>query len=187
MALPRLGAGELTYLLPFPLLGLAEGRGWGMGEVRLRRSKTFSTPNRRITPSRGNGKMTKKTFPRIRGTSRAIQERARQLRQEMTPAEQILWSRLRGRRLQGLKFRRQHPLGRFIVDSYCVGHGLIVELDGEIHRSQQEYDQARRETLHNYGYRVLRFSNDAVLQRLDEVLRAIVAAVEQGARKGAAI
>ena len=98
----------------------------------------------------------------------------------MTPAEQILWKHLRGRRLHGLKFRRQHPLGRFIADFYCAEHRLVIELDGDIHRDQQEYDEARTDTLRNYGYRVLRFSNEAVFQRLDKVLEAIVATIEQG-------
>jgi very-short-patch-repair endonuclease len=84
----------------------------------------------------------------------------------MTPAEQILWDRLRGRRFQGLKFRRQHPLGRFIVDFYCAEHRLVIELDGGIHRHQQEYDQACTDALQSY-------------QRLDDVLEAIVSAVEQ--------
>jgi very-short-patch-repair endonuclease len=117
-----------------------------------------------------------KTFPRVRGTSQAIQEQARRLRKEMTPAEQALWKCLRSRHLQGLKFRRQHPLGRFIVDFCCTEHRLVIELDGDIHCDQQEYDQVRTKTLQNYGYRVLRFSNDMVLRHIEKVLEAIVAA-----------
>jgi very-short-patch-repair endonuclease len=129
--------------------------------------------------------MTRKTLPRIRGTSRAIQEQARKLRKEMTPAEQVLWKNLRGRRLEGLKFRRQHPLGRFIVDFYCAEHRLVIELDGGIHQDQQEYDQARTEVLQDYGYRVLRFPNEAVLQRLDDVLQTITSTVRKiKSRKG---
>ena len=124
--------------------------------------------------------MTGKTFPRIRGTSQAIQEQARQLRREMTPAERVLWDRLRNRRFLGLKFRRQHPLGRFIADFYCAEHRLVIELDGDVHLARREYDQARTNALRNYGYRVLRFSNDAVLQCLDEVLETIAAAVGRG-------
>ena len=124
--------------------------------------------------------MTRKTFPRIRGTSQAIQEQARQLRREMTPAERVLWDRLRNRRFLGLKFRRQHPLGRFIADFYCAEHRLVIELDGGVHLARREYDQARTNALQNYGYRVLRFSNDAVLQCLDEVLATIAAAVGRG-------
>jgi very-short-patch-repair endonuclease len=120
--------------------------------------------------------MVQKTFPRVRGTSRSIQEEARKLRKAMTPAEQTLWEQLRSRRLQGLKFRRQHPVGRFIVDFYCAEHRLVIELDGDIHQGQQEYDQARTETLQGYGYRVLRFSNDMVLQHIERVLEMIVAA-----------
>lgn len=95
--------------------------------------------------------MTRKTFPRIRGTSQAIQEQARQLRREMTPAERVLWDRLRNRRFLGLKFRRQHPLGRFIADFYCAEHRLVIELDGDVHLARREYDQARTNALQNYG------------------------------------
>ena len=121
--------------------------------------------------------MAQKTFPRIRGTSQEIQSQARRLRREMTPAEEALWKHLRGRQFQGLKFRRQHPVGRFIADFYCPEHRLVIELDGEIHRNQREYDAIRTETFQDYGYRVLRFSNDAVLQHAEEVLEAIVAAI----------
>ena len=121
--------------------------------------------------------MAQKTFPRIRGTSQEIQSQARRLRREMTPAEEALWKHLRGRQLQGLKFRRQHPVGRFIADFYCPERRPVVELDGEIHRNQQEYDEVRTETFQDYGYRVLRFPNQMVLQHMEKVLEAIVAAV----------
>lgn len=121
--------------------------------------------------------MTQKTFPRVRGTSQSIQESARQLRKEMTPAEEILWKHLRDRQFQGLKFRRQHPMGRFIADFCCAEHRLIIELDGDIHHGQQEYDKVRTEMMQNYGYRVLRFTNDEVFQHIEKVLGAIAAAV----------
>jgi very-short-patch-repair endonuclease len=101
------------------------------------------------------------------------------LRKETTLVEQILWDRLLGRRFQYLGGRRQHPLGRFIVDFYCAEHWLVIELDGVIHRHQQEYDQARTDALQSYGYRVLRFLSDAVFPRLDDLLEAIVSVVEQ--------
>ena len=121
--------------------------------------------------------MRQRTSRRIRGVSRGIQQRARELRKEMTPAERVLWGRLRNRQLKGLKFRRQHPLGRFIVDFCCAEHRLIVEVDGGVHRDQRAYDEARTEVLQAYGYRVLRFPNEAVLGDVDGVLEVIVEVV----------
>jgi len=75
-------------------------------------------------------------------TSRELRIRARQLRKQATTAEKILWKHLRNRRLNGIKFRCQHPLGRYIVDFYCPTHRLVVEIDGEIHSYQEDHDQA---------------------------------------------
>jgi very-short-patch-repair endonuclease len=99
--------------------------------------------------------------------------RARELRQPQTPAEQRLWAALRNRHLEGFKFRRQHPIGRFIVDFYCYECALVVEIDGDSHVAQMEYDQARTEWLSDRGNRVLRFTNQDVERRLDAVLEAI--------------
>ncbi len=112
---------------------------------------------------------------RIR-TSAAVQQRAKELRQQMTPAEKALWQRLRAKRLNGLKFRRQHPLGPFIADFYCAAHRLAVEIDGGIHDLQAERDQARTEQFEAYGYRVIRFSNAQVEQDIETVLAEIAAA-----------
>jgi very-short-patch-repair endonuclease len=68
---------------------------------------------------------------------------ARELRHPQTPAEQKLWSRLRNRQLNGFKFRRQHPIDRFIIDFYCDEAKLCIEVDGDSHAEQIEYDQAR--------------------------------------------
>ena len=114
-----------------------------------------------------------RTFPRIRGTSPLIQQRARALRQRATEAERILWEHLRNRRLRGLKFRRQHPLGPYIVDFYCAAHRLVVEIDGPIHESHREQDALRSEYLAMYGYRVLRFTNEEVLRDTESVLKRI--------------
>ena len=111
---------------------------------------------------------------RIRGTTREIEEAARRLCQQLTPAESTLWQALRGRQLQGLKFRCQHPVGRFIVDFYCPSLKLVIEVDGGIHDRQQVYDRARTEHLETFGYRVLRFNNDEVLKDLSAVLEKIV-------------
>ena len=98
------------------------------------------------------------------------------MRDEMTPAEQVLWQALRGRRLAGLKFRAQHPVGPFVLDFYCSRHKLVVELDGDIHDQQQERDAARTAQLNAYGYRVIRFRNAEVLTDLPAVLEKIAQA-----------
>jgi very-short-patch-repair endonuclease len=108
-----------------------------------------------------------------------IRLRARQLRKHMTPAEKTLWQQLRARRLQGLKFRRQHPLGPFIADFYCAAHHLVIEVDGDIHDLQVEEDAARTHLLEDYGYRVIRFRNEEIEKNLDVVLSKIMSACKQ--------
>ncbi|MEM6450137.1 MAG: DUF559 domain-containing protein [Cyanobacteria bacterium P01_D01_bin.105] len=114
---------------------------------------------------------------RIAGRYRKIPEtlllRARELRQSQTPTEEILWIFLRGRRLRNAKFRRQHNIGRFIVDFYCHEARLAIELDGEIHRQRREHDAERDAWMSASGLKVLRFDNEAVQNRLDHVLREI--------------
>jgi len=99
-------------------------------------------------------------------------QRARQLRRAATPPEQILWSVLRGRRLGGLKFRRQDPIGPFVVDFCCRDQKLIVELDGMSHEDKAEYDRRRTQWLEQQGYRVIRVTN-ADVNDLDAVARLI--------------
>jgi very-short-patch-repair endonuclease len=94
----------------------------------------------------------------------------------MTPAEQILWKRLRDRRLSGLKFRRQHPLGTYIVDFYCPAQRLAVEIDGGVHQSQVEDDLERTCYLESQGYQVIRFQNSQVEGDIDCVLASILQA-----------
>jgi very-short-patch-repair endonuclease len=96
----------------------------------------------------------------------------------MTPQEQKLWQRLRGKQLYGIKFRRQHPIFRFILDFFCFQHRLVVELDGHRHADpeQQEYDQAGTEWLEQRGMRVLRFKNREVDTNLEGVLMTIARA-----------
>jgi very-short-patch-repair endonuclease len=98
-----------------------------------------------------------------------VKQRARELRQPQTPAEQKLWALLRGRNLAGYKFRRQHPIGNFIVDFYCPQAKLVIEVDGDIHAAQQEYDAARTVWLQERGYRVIRFANREIFDRPDAV------------------
>ncbi len=94
----------------------------------------------------------------------------------MTPAETALWERLKNKQLHGLKFRRQHPLHHFILDFYCHAHQLAIEIDGPIHDQQQSYDYARTECLTQHEFKVIRFTNDEVLNDIDRVLFEIVTA-----------
>lgn len=98
---------------------------------------------------------------------------AKSLRRAQTDAEKLLWSRLRDRQLSGYKFRRQLPIGRYIVDFVCVERGLIVELDGGQHASQSAGDEKRSGDLAAQGFRVLRFWNDQVLKKTNAVLERI--------------
>nr|WP_019499650.1 DNA methyltransferase [Pseudanabaena sp. PCC 6802] len=100
-------------------------------------------------------------------------EVARQFRKEPTPSEIILWQALRGRKLEGRKFRRQQPIGAFVVDFFCGAERLIVEVDGGVHESQQEADRQRQELLESLGLRVVRISSELVETRLDEVLAVV--------------
>ncbi len=98
----------------------------------------------------------------------------------MTPAEQELWQHLRSDRLAGYGFRGQHPIGRFIVDFFCPAAKLVIELDGDSHAEQADYDAERtRWVQEQKRYRVIRFTNDEVHHNLAAVLDAIVAALER--------
>ena len=103
-----------------------------------------------------------KTSKRVRGTKPEVEAAAKRLRHEPTPAEVALWKRLRGRKLDGYKFRRQHPIGACIVDFYCASSKLVVEVDGPIHDDQRERDKSREKLLDEYGYRVMRIRNEEV-------------------------
>src|SRR5688500_2337440 len=92
-------------------------------------------------------------------------ELARERRQRMTPAESCLWERLRRSRLDGLHFRRQQVIDGFIVDFYCHAGALVVEVDGDVHELQVDYDAERAKILAERGLAVIRFTNDAVLQQ----------------------
>jgi len=116
--------------------------------------------------------MAKRKTKSIRGTAN-VRRRAKELRKQATPAEKILWEQLRNRQLHGLKFRRQHPLGAFIVDFYCPAQRLVIEIDGDIHQYQKEEDQARTNQIEERGFKVIRFWNDEVENNLDMVLEAI--------------
>ena len=100
--------------------------------------------------------------------------RARQLRKNSTVPERKFWFFLRNRKLGGLKFRRQHPIGPYIVDFICDELKLIVEVDGDSHDEQSfEYDEARQRNLEGRGYRVIRVTNDDVLEDAESVALGI--------------
>jgi adenine-specific DNA-methyltransferase len=101
--------------------------------------------------------------------------RRRALRQRATNAEKLLWHLLRARQFLGLKFRRQYPVGPYIVDFYCAASRVAVELDGGQHftAERQSYDEWRTAYLVAHGVRVLRISNHELFQELDGVLQVI--------------
>ena len=98
---------------------------------------------------------------------------ARYLRKNQTVAEQILWSELRNRKLDGWKFRRQVALASYIVDFLCPDAKLTIELDGIVHKGQEAEDEARRNDLEKAGYFEIRFSNEDVAERLHWVIHEI--------------
>lgn len=102
-------------------------------------------------------------------------ELAKQLRQNQTDAEKLLWYLLRNRQLANAKFRRQHPIAGYIADFYCHEHKLAVELDGGQHFTEVgiERDAQRTERLNKSGVQVLRFANSQVLTEIEAVLQMI--------------
>jgi very-short-patch-repair endonuclease len=110
----------------------------------------------------------------------AILARAREMRQPQTPAEATLWQHLRNRNLR-YKFRRQHPIDRFIIDFYCAEAKLLIEIDGASHldKEQVEYDKARTEYLEELGYKVIRFTNNDVRYNINAVVDEIIKVAEK--------
>jgi|SRR5690606_20886593 very-short-patch-repair endonuclease len=115
------------------------------------------------------------------GASPEIHRRAQELRKLMTPCEKILWERLKGKYFLGYKFRRQHPLYKYIVDFYCHQLKLVLEVDGSMHLGADavEYDINRTTELEEFGLQVLRFSNDEVSFDTEHVMVVIKAKVEE--------
>ncbi|MCG8428671.1 MAG: endonuclease domain-containing protein, partial [Chromatiales bacterium] len=105
--------------------------------------------------------------------SKTLLSRARTLRRQSSKAESALWRQLRGRRLNGYKFRRQVVIEPYIVDFVCLEAKLIIEADGGQHADQQEYDARRTAKLEAMGYTVIRFWNHEILGELDSVLERI--------------
>ncbi|PKB63499.1 MAG: hypothetical protein BZY80_06965 [SAR202 cluster bacterium Io17-Chloro-G2] len=100
---------------------------------------------------------------------------ARRLRRKATSAEETLWGQLRKRRLGGAKFRRQHPIGRYIADSYCEEAHLVIELDGDVHSNvdRKEYDNVRQSIIEANGITLLRIRNQDIERDLEGVIQKV--------------
>ena len=111
----------------------------------------------------------------FKGAGAKLFEFSNILRKTQTEAEEVMWQNLRNRKVLGFKFRRQHPLDKYIADFYCHEAKLVIEIDGKIHNvpEQQEYDKKRSSDIEEMGIKVIRFTNKAVNEDLQEVLNAI--------------
>jgi very-short-patch-repair endonuclease len=111
----------------------------------------------------------------MRVPSKGALVRAKRLRRILTPSEEAIWEHLRDRKLLGLKFRRQVPVGPYVADFYCYELRLVLELDGSIHEeaSQISHDVTRDANLEALGFRVLRFTNQEATDNLDTLLDTI--------------
>jgi very-short-patch-repair endonuclease len=124
----------------------------------------------------------KNNFPRQKvppEIKRKMVETARQFRKEPTKSEYLLWQALRGKQLDGIKFRRQQPIGNFIVDFYNSEYRLVIEIDGSVHDDQVEYDLARQNVLEELGPNILRIKAEAVEKNLLTVLAEIRKKIEE--------
>ena len=120
-----------------------------------------------------------KTFPLTlhHNASAWVHNQARILRKAETEAEKVLWNELKNRKCGGLKFRRQHPFSKFVLDFYCHEKALALEVDGGIHNDPEvrERDINRTFELENLGIKVMRFRNEEVLSNINGVLKRIIA------------
>jgi len=116
-----------------------------------------------------------------------LKERARELRQSQTDAEAVFWELVRDRQFEGLKFRRQHQIGDYIVDFYCHEQRLVVELDGEVHDDpeQKKHDAQRDKYLESIGNQILRFKNKTLLETTEKVFQEILAKLPSTSGRGA--
>jgi very-short-patch-repair endonuclease len=120
-------------------------------------------------------------YPMYFGATPDVFRKAKELRKFETEAEKILWSHLCSNQIQGLHFRRQHPINKFIADFYCPKLTLVIEVDGSIHElpENQAYDIARSELLNDFGITVIRFSNEQVINDILNVIKEIEEKVKQ--------
>jgi very-short-patch-repair endonuclease len=113
-----------------------------------------------------------------------VNDYARHLRNNATEAERRLWQHLRRGQLNGFKFRRQRPIGRYVCDFVCLEAGVVVELDGSQHFAQSAYDEQRDAFLRSNGFRVLRFWNGLVFSEPDAVVQTIMEALTRSEMSG---
>lgn len=108
------------------------------------------------------------------GATHHIFENAKHLRKNITETENILWNHLR-KGINGFKFRRQHPIGIYIADFFCHKAKLVIELDGSVHNKEdvKVNDDMRQKVFQNWGYAVIRFKNEQVFKKIDDVLNNI--------------
>ena len=120
-------------------------------------------------------------YPMYYGATPDIFKKAKELRRYETDAEKRLWAKLCRNQLLGLQFRRQHPINRFIVDFYCVKIKLVIEVDGNIHEIPENkvYDIGRSQILNDFGITVIRFSNNQIIDDIENVLKLIEENVKQ--------
>ncbi len=126
------------------------------------------------SPEMGEGIKTTEGFK----VNNLLKQRSRDLRKNLTDAEQKLWQKLRNKQIYGNKFRRQFVLGNYIVDFICLDKRLIIEVDGGQHMENVSYDSQRDEWLKNQNFKVLRFWNNQVLDEINSVLDVIVKKLE---------
>jgi len=107
------------------------------------------------------------------GAKTDLIESARILRKNMTFYEKLLWERLKGKQICGIRFRRQHPINIFVVDFYCHEAGLVVEIDGEIHNMKKDYDDGRSAEMEKFDIKVIRFTNQEVKNNIERVIDKI--------------
>ena len=128
-------------------------------------------PTRQVEPQMSDPKQSK-------SASEHMKTRAQQLRRDATFPERVPWSVLRDRRLNGVKFRRQHPIGPYVVDFYCISHRLVVELDGNSHVDRGREDRERQDYLESVaGLKVFRVGNDDVLHNRESVVLGVLRAL----------
>ena len=114
-------------------------------------------------------------YPMYFGATPDVFKKAKELRKFETVAEKLLWTRLHKNQLLGLQFRRQHPIFRFIADFYCPKIKLVIEVDGSIHElpENQDYDIGRRGILNDFGITVMRFTNEQIINDIENVILEI--------------
>jgi very-short-patch-repair endonuclease len=139
---------------------------------RAARDPSPATPTTTPPPGRGV-KLRRRPPSQARTRLPAVKQAARKLREESTPSERMLWEALRGARLRGLKFRRQHPIDRFVLDFYCPESRLAVETDGAVHDKLHTADEERQTILESMGIRFVRLPASLVEDDFDPALDRI--------------